>query len=412
MLGAAIATGPWQRTESGRRVRVTPLTRRRRASARTHEQPGRRRMPDSLKRREGLWPGVEGIAFGQDQQSANAVAVYKHEPEVGCAFGLPAFRSESIDGGGHGAAQVGGGFQSLAFDDFPLQVEENYVARGFTLRVDVVVVPGHGRECRQWQARRLFSTGEWRALYKPCPGNEAGIALACRMRLVTWNCNKGAYSRKVPLLERMLADITVIQECAKPSGESNRCLWFGDKVNQGVLVLAGPAYSIRRLPALDGIPEFVIPIGVSGPGIHFTLLAVWAKAKSMSGYVQCVLTAVELYRELIVSSPCVLMGDLNSSVSYARHCTAEFNHSVLITRLESSGFSSAYHCFFGEAQGMESRPTYYHRWKEQSSFHIDYCFLPSSWVKHIAQVQVGRFDDWKGLSDHRPLVVDVAVEGN
>jgi exodeoxyribonuclease III len=101
------------------------------------------------------------------------------------------------------------------------------------------------------------------------------------MRLVTWNCNKGAYSKKVPLLDRLGADIAVVQECAKPADESDRCLWFGDKVNQGILVLAGPAYSIRRLPALDGVPKFVIPIGISGPGIDFTLLAVWAKGDSM-----------------------------------------------------------------------------------------------------------------------------------
>jgi hypothetical protein len=60
-------------------------------------------------------PGVEeyrGIAFGEDQPPADAVAVYKHEPEVGRAFGLPAFRGESIDGGGHGRAQVGAGARS------------------------------------------------------------------------------------------------------------------------------------------------------------------------------------------------------------------------------------------------------------------------------------------------------------
>jgi hypothetical protein len=28
-------------------------------------------------------------------------------------------------------------------------------------------------------------------------------------------------------------------------------------------------------------------------------------------------------------------------------------------------------------------------------------------VNQIAQVEVGGFDDWKGLSDHRPLVVDI-----
>jgi hypothetical protein len=59
------------------------------------------------------------------------------------------------------------------------------------------------------------------------------------------------------------------------------------------------------------------------------------------------------------------------------------------------------------AQGLESRPTYYHLWNKHSSFHIDYCFVPSSWAKQIAQVDVGGFDDWKGLSDHRPLVVDI-----
>jgi exodeoxyribonuclease-3 len=215
----------------------------------------------------------------------------------------------------------------------------------------------------------------------------------------------------VPLFDPLAADIAVIQECAKPAVESDRCLWFGDKANQGVLALAGPAFLIRRLPALDGVPKFVIPIGVSSPGLNFTLLAVWAKGRSMPGYVQCVLTAVEMYHELISSSPCVLMGDLSSSVAYARHCTAEVNHSILVTHLESVGFSSVYHSFFSEAQGIESRPTYYHRWNEHSAFHIDYCFLPSSWVKQIAQVEVGGFDNWKVLSDHRPLVVDIDFNG-
>lgn len=93
--------------------------------------------------REGLWPCVVRIAFRQDQEPTDAAASFKHEPEVGRAFGLPAFLGESADSGGHGAAQVGAGFQALAVNDFPLQVEDNYVARGFALGVDVVVVAGH-----------------------------------------------------------------------------------------------------------------------------------------------------------------------------------------------------------------------------------------------------------------------------
>jgi endonuclease/exonuclease/phosphatase family metal-dependent hydrolase len=68
---------------------------------------------------------------------------------------------------------------------------------------------------------------------------------------------------------------------------------------------------------------------------------------------------------------------------------------------------SAYHSFFREEQGQESRPTLYFQWNELKPFHIDYCFLPGPWVKQIAQVEVGEYNKWKGLSDHRPLIVDI-----
>src|ERR1700677_4424245 len=66
--------------------------------------------------------------------------------------------------------------------------------------------------------------------------------------VVTWNCSKGAYSKKVPQLDRFVADVAVIQECAKPEVESERCLWFGDNSDrshlewqQGCLLKEGAA---------------------------------------------------------------------------------------------------------------------------------------------------------------------------
>jgi hypothetical protein len=79
----------------------------------------------SLEGGKRLWSGVERISFGQDQQPADAAAVYKHQPEVGRAFGLPALLGDAVDGGGHGRAQVGAGFQALAFDYFPLKFEDD-----------------------------------------------------------------------------------------------------------------------------------------------------------------------------------------------------------------------------------------------------------------------------------------------
>lgn len=230
------------------------------------------------------------------------------------------------------------------------------------------------------------------------------------MRLVTWNCNRGIYSDKVPLLDPLAADIAVIQECPRPAAESANCLWFGDNPRQGVLILAASPYSLRRLPALDGVPKFVVPFLVSGPVGDFTLLAVWAKAASVPGYVKAMIAAVEKYSDLIVGSPCVLMGDLNSSARYASMCPATLNHSRLVTLLASRGLVSAYHGFFGEAQGDETRPTYYHRWNPEEPFHIDYCFMPAAWMQKVRNVQVGGYEEWKAASDHRPLVVDINFE--
>lgn len=69
---------------------------------------------------------------------------------------------------------------------------------------------------------------------------------------------------------------------------------------------------------------------------------------------------------------------------------------------------SAYHIFFGEAQGQETRPTYYFYWQKHRPFHIDYCFVPETWATSLQSVEVGSYEGWKQHSDHRPLVVEVS----
>jgi hypothetical protein len=230
------------------------------------------------------------------------------------------------------------------------------------------------------------------------------------MRLVTWNCSKGPYEKKVPRLESLNADIAVIQECPKPFAESDRCLWFGDNPKQGVTLLARVPFRLRRLPVLEDVPKFVVPIQVLGP-IDFTLFAVWSKTDQPYRYIRGVVRAVEMYREVFTSSACVLMGDLNSNVIWDHTHPAELNHSALVTLMGSLGLVSAYHGFHKEEQGRETRPALYYRWNESTAFHIDYCFLPVAWSKRVTSVEVGGYEEWKGLSDHRPLLVDVAVEG-
>lgn len=106
-----------------------------------------------------------------------------------------------------------------------------------------------------------------------------------------------------------------------------------------------------------------------------------------------------------LSPPSVVAGDFNTS-STLNSSSAKPSHATLVRTLEQEfGLVSAYHAYTGEPHGVELVPTHYWRWQEASSFHIDYCFVPRSW--RVEHVEVGGFADWKRLSDHRPLIVDV-----
>jgi len=226
------------------------------------------------------------------------------------------------------------------------------------------------------------------------------------MILVTWNCCRGAYSRKVPLLAPLAADVSVIQECARPEVESETCLWFGDNPLQGIAVTAASPYSLQALPRKRNVPKFIIPIQVKGPNC-FTLFAVWSKADQKDRYVAAVVKAIKVYRKLFAESPAVLLGDLNTNIFWDGDHPAGSNHSALISLLDELGLVSGYHHFFGEAQGQETRPTYYFLWRESRPYHIDYCFVPKVWAGRIRRVEVGTYSDWQNHSDHRPLLVEL-----
>jgi hypothetical protein len=70
--------------------------------------------------------------------------------------------------------------------------------------------------------------------------------------------------------------------------------------------------------------------------------------------------------------------------------------------MDSLGLANAYHGFFDEAQGEETRSTYYHRCNTKAPFHIDYCFMPVAWMHQVRNVEVGGYEDWRAASDVLP----------
>jgi hypothetical protein len=227
------------------------------------------------------------------------------------------------------------------------------------------------------------------------------------VRLTTWNCCRGAFEAKAPLLASLRPDVAAIQECARPAAPSEQCLWFGDNPRQGLAVKARGRYRLRALPVHAGAPKHFFPVEVSGP-LSFTLFAVWAHGRQARPYVEAALVAVELYRDLISAGPAVLMGDFNSNAIWNADHKPGWSHADLVARLGDLGLVSAYHHHTREAHGSERTPTYHYHWKRERPFHLDYCFLPKAWAARIQEVAIGSYEDWRPHSDHRPLTVRLA----
>jgi endonuclease/exonuclease/phosphatase family metal-dependent hydrolase len=45
--------------------------------------------------------------------------------------------------------------------------------------------------------------------------------------------------------------------------------------------------------------------------------------------------------------------------------------------------------------------------KREKPYHLDYCFLSRDLLERVTDVRVGEYEDWIGLSDHMPLIVDL-----
>jgi endonuclease/exonuclease/phosphatase family metal-dependent hydrolase len=107
------------------------------------------------------------------------------------------------------------------------------------------------------------------------------------------------------------------------------------------------------------------------------------------------------------AQPTVLLGDFNSNTIWDAEHPSDRSHSALVRYLEGLGLVSAYHSRYEEVQGRESRPTFFLYRHLQRPYHIDYCFLPATWLHRVSDVTVGGHAAWSAKSDHMPLTVDI-----
>lgn len=163
-------------------------------------------------------------------------------------------------------------------------------------------------------------------------------------------------------------------------------------------------YRLARISQHPNAGRAAIAASVDGP-LAFNLLGIWATAPR---YCADVLASLAAYEDIFRAAPTLVVGDLNSGSSLTTGAaTLTRGHAALVDRFASLGLVSAYHAFHGVPHGGEVHASYRHRFAEHDRWHIDFCFLPTSWVPRLTRVEFLDTPAWRAASDHHPLLIEL-----
>ena len=234
------------------------------------------------------------------------------------------------------------------------------------------------------------------------------------MRLISWNCHFGGFEKeKIEAVLPLKPDVLVVPECEQVENSSTRH-WIGDETGFGLAIYTFGDYRLSPLDAPDPNIRLVLPFKISNDKTDFTLFAVWTKDNKNVSYVMQTWNALQKYEKHLADERVVLAGDFNSTPkvkpdSESRDAEGKaVDHNRIVEFLAAKGIHSVYHWHVDELHGEETQPTYYHQWKQEQPFHLDYCFASDALAKCVKNVEVGAYDDWvqSKRSDHVPLIVD------
>jgi endonuclease/exonuclease/phosphatase family metal-dependent hydrolase len=234
------------------------------------------------------------------------------------------------------------------------------------------------------------------------------------LRIVSWNCRVGGFRYKSAKVAVLRADILAVQEV---SHKDVALVFSGVEQPTYRNQILDPAYPRRSIGVYSYTDANVRAVDETAPFysfrrfvvnkglLEFNVAAVWTAATNdvATSYLQAH-DGIDRYAKWIQERPTIILGDLNMDASYTRSALPR-----LVDSAKKLGLVSAYHDFFGEQFGSESRHTYFYRGRSSGAYHLDYCFVPRSWVQFIQMVTVGEHAEWENVSDHVPVIVDMAI---
>lgn len=234
-----------------------------------------------------------------------------------------------------------------------------------------------------------------------------------KLRVITWNC-QGAFRKKYAYVLEKVPDIAVIQECEQlnsltfdSDGNPESMIRCGGKKGVGIFSFRG--YHLEIYEEYDESIMYCIPLRVYGRH-RFNVIAVWAMPNHISeqSYIGQIQKALTTYHSFINECATLVIGDFNWNMIWDDPRRMRSLGKV-IRVLDTYHIRSAYHYYFREKFGNESRMTFYMSRKATRGYHIDYIFAPTSWCAAGLNVEVGTYDEWCQRSDHCPLIADFTI---
>jgi endonuclease/exonuclease/phosphatase family metal-dependent hydrolase len=231
------------------------------------------------------------------------------------------------------------------------------------------------------------------------------------LRIITWNCPRRTIAQCREQLAALAPDILALQEVSDAVSGSSDEAWAGWMPQQGLAVAVRAGLTVSS--EAETAPEASISgrrFVVRSDAAELRILNVWAHSE-LGSYVSGVHRLLDESAAWLHGGPSIVLGDFNAHPAFDKE-HPKFTFASISDRLKTEfGLVSAYHGHREMAHGAEGDSTYFHQWSVEKPFHLDYCFVPELWAAGITSVTVGSFADYAAFSDHRPVIVDLAMPG-
>ena len=221
------------------------------------------------------------------------------------------------------------------------------------------------------------------------------------MKIISWNC-RGKFREKYSYILSQDADIYVIQECENPekhkkqfAGFLPNYIWYGLKDSKGLGIFAKEHVKLTQNNWPTYCLRHFISVNVND---SVDLIGVWASPPYIEEYY--IYQSVNFDR---FTENTIIIGDFNSNARWDKE-HGERNHTAVVQKLKTKNIVSAYHYVTRENAGLESQSTFQMYKHKDKKYHIDYCFLSPTKLKHFSILDA---EAWMEHSDHFPIQVTI-----